>query len=152
MDRAARTYLGVRSAALVAGSRAPRRNLTGGSPEFTFPALRGLKQLVFCSRGYYASRVIHQRVEPGSGRLGAVGSTAAAALRGGARRSACARDVLGSGTCANECGRVRVASASQDRGNEGLRGAAASSPWRNSGSGTPVTAFRPRARPSDLET
>ena len=118
-DRAARTYLGERLAALVAGSRAPRRNLTGGSPEFTFPALRGLKQLVFGSRGYYASRVIHQRVEPGSGRLGAVGSTAVEALCGGARRSACARDVLGSGTCANECGCMRAASASQDWGNEG---------------------------------
>ena len=88
MDRAARTYLGVRSAALVAGSRAPRRDLTGGSPEFTFPALRGLKQLVFGSRGYYASRVIHQRVELGSGMIGVACAAKGAGLRGGARRRA----------------------------------------------------------------
>ena len=149
MDRAVRTYLGVRSAALVAGSRAPRRNLTGGSPEFTFPALRGLKQLVFGSRGYYASRVIHQRVEPGSGRLGAVGSTAVAALRGGARRSACARDVLGSGTCANECGCVLAASASQDWGKRAKgrcsKLAMAEQRQWNAGDGVPSSgaAFRP---------
>ena len=77
--------MGVRSAALVAGSRAPRRNLTGGSPKFTFSALRGLKQLVFGSRGYYASRVIHQRVEPGSGRPWDAVATAGVDLRGGAR-------------------------------------------------------------------
>jgi hypothetical protein len=73
-------------AAWVAGSRAPQRDLTEGSPEFVFLAFRGLNQLVFGSRGYYASRVIHQRVETGSGMLGAAVSMAVAALGGGPRR------------------------------------------------------------------
>ena len=136
-------------AAWVAESRALWRDLTGGSPEFTFLAFQGLNQLVFGSRGYHASRVIHQRVEPGSGRLGAVGSTAVAALRGGAHRSACARDVLGLGTCTNECGCMRTASASQDWGNEAKgrcsKLAMVEQRQWNAGDGVPASgaAFRP---------
>ena len=55
----------------LAGTEVPRRRRARNSPEFAFPALRGLNQLMFGSRGYYASRVIHQRVETGSGMLGA---------------------------------------------------------------------------------
>ena len=40
MDRAARTYLGVRSAALVTGDRAPAAELVGGSPELAKRALQ----------------------------------------------------------------------------------------------------------------
>ena len=41
---------------------------------------------MFGSRGYHASHVIHQRVEPGSGMIGLAGSKVVAALGGGARR------------------------------------------------------------------
>ena len=130
MDRAARTYLGVRSAALVAGNRVPRRNLTGGSPEFTFPALRGLKQLVFGSRGYYASRVIHQRVEPGSGRPWDAVATAGVDLRGGAHRRGCVRAVLGLDPSARGSVSVCSVNANPNKGRAGLGCSAAGPPWQ----------------------
>jgi len=80
--------LGAQAAAL--GRRSPllRGGATRGSPEFAFPALRGLNRLVFGSRGYYASRVIHQRVEPGSGMIGVACAAKGAELCGGAHRRA----------------------------------------------------------------
>ena len=80
--------MGARGGAGSPEIQVPRWRFTGNSSEFAFLVLRGLNQLAFGSRGYYASRVIHQRVELGSGMIGVACAAKGAGLRGGARRRA----------------------------------------------------------------
>ena len=122
--------MGARGGAESLEIQVPRRRFTGNSSEFAFLVLRELNQLAFGSRGYYASRVIHQRVEPGSGRPWDAVVTAGADLRGGAHRRGCFRTLLGLDPSARGSVSVCSVNANPNKGRAGLGCSAAGPPWR----------------------
>ena len=122
--------MGARGGAGLPEIQVLRRRFTGNSSEFAFLVLWGLNQLAFGSRGYYASRVIHQRIEPGSGRPWDAVATAGADLRGGARRRGCVRAVLGLDPSARGSVSMCSVNANPNKGHAGLGCSAAGPPWR----------------------
>ena len=122
--------MGVRGDAGSPEIQVPRRRFTGNSSEFAFLVIRGLNQLMFGSRGYYASHIVHQRVEPGSGRPWDVVVTAGADLRGGARRRGCVRAVLGLDPSARGSVSVCSVNANPNKGRAGLGCSATGLPWQ----------------------
>ena len=122
--------MGARGGAGSLEIQVPRRRFTGNSSEFAFLVLRGLNQLAFGSRGFYASRVIHQRIEPGLGRPWDAVATAGADLRGGARRRGCVRAVLGLDPSARGSVSVCSVNANPNKGCTGLWCSAVGPPWR----------------------
>ena len=122
--------MGARGGAGLPEIQVLRRRFTGNSSEFAFLVLRGLNQLAFGSRGFYASRVIHQRVEPGSGRPWDAFVTAGADLRGGAHRRGCFRTLLGLDPSARGSVSVCSVNANPNKGCTGLGCSASGPPWR----------------------
>ena len=122
--------MGARGGAESLEIQVPRRRFTGNSSEFAFLVLRGLNQLMFGSRGYYASHIVHQRVEPGSGRPWDAVVTAGADLRGGAHRRGCFRTLLGLDPSARGSVSVCSVNANPNKGCTGLGCSAAGPPWR----------------------
>ena len=122
--------MGARGGAGLPEIQVLRRRFTGNSSEFAFLVLWGLNQLAFGSRGYYASRVIHQRIEPGSGRPWDAVATAGADLRGGAHRRGCFRTLLGLDPSARGSVSVCSVNANPNKGRAGLACSAAGLPWQ----------------------
>ena len=122
--------MGARGGAGLPEIQVLRWRFTGNSSEFAFLVLWGLNQLAFGSRGYYASRVIHQRVEPGSGRPWDAVATVGADLLGGARWRGCVRTVLVLDPSARGSVSVCSVNANPNKGRAGLGCSAAGPPWQ----------------------